>query len=241
MDSSKLNIYYYNINIDDNSNNRIDYLQYIHTDSSYNIYNNKGVTCELMSPSNSENVLTCFYEVNSPNSLAATSFILDNPISLSNSIPIIYKENGMPGYFKSALNSDKTKALICYSPNGQGGNCIFYNITNNSFSEDKHYFVACQNLPKGLHVDYFEKTKEFIASCSDSGIGLSIMKFDEKENILNTNKSCIESNYWFDYTTSKLYSFSVIYLSEYSEYTILYTGNAQSCKFFLFINYEIKY
>ena len=91
MDSSKLNIYYYNININDNSNNRINYLQYIHTDSSYNIYSNNGVTCELMSPLNSENVLTCFYEVSLPNSLAATSFILDNPISISNSIPIIYK------------------------------------------------------------------------------------------------------------------------------------------------------
>ena len=42
MDSSnKLNISYYNVNINDKSNNRVDNLQYSHTDSSYSIYSNK--------------------------------------------------------------------------------------------------------------------------------------------------------------------------------------------------------
>ena len=71
----------------------------------------------------------------------------------------------MPGYFKSAINSGKTKVLICYSKSGQGGRCIFYDIINNSFSEDRQYFNVCKNEPKGLHVDFFVETKEFIISC----------------------------------------------------------------------------
>ena len=161
--SSKLKIYYYCFNIDNKTNTQINYLEYSHSDSNYEIYdNNKGLTCELMSPLNSEKVLTCFYAIAYPNALAATSFYLNNSISQCYSMTIVYLSSIQPGYFKSDINNDKTKTLICFSASGTGGRCTFYNIINNTFSDDKKYFNSCQNQPRGIHVDYFEKTKEFI-------------------------------------------------------------------------------
>ena len=110
--SYKLNIYYYYINISDQSNNLITSLQYSHNDSNYAIYSNKGLTCQLMSPSNGENVLTCFYEVRPDTLLAASSFILTDTITQCSSVPIKYQSNGLPGNFKSAVTDDGTKALL---------------------------------------------------------------------------------------------------------------------------------
>ena len=219
--SSKLKIYYYSFNIDNKTNTQIDYLEYSHSDSNYEIYdNNNGLTCELMSPLNSEKILTCFYAIANPYALAATSFYLNNSISQCYSMPIIYLSNIQPGYFKSDVNNDKTKALICYSASGTGGRCTFYNINNNTFSEDKKYFNSCQNQPKGIHVDYFEKAKEFIFSCSDTGSGLTIMKFDENENAIEWGNSAINKNYNFQ---STLYSYSILFLPKYPQYSIIFT------------------
>ena len=229
MENKKLKILYYYINIPDNSdkgNYLIDSLEYSHTDSSYpsyTIYGGKGLTCQLMSPSNEDNVLTCFYEISSPNGIAATSFQLDNQISQS-TIQIVYQTNEQPGYFKSATTNDKTKALICYSKNGQGGYCVFYNIINNSFSEHKKYFKTCKDEPRSSHVDYFSKTKEFIYSCSDSGMGLTIMKFDEDGNAIDYNNTDISPNYYF--SGFGLYSYSILFLPKYSKYSLLLSSSS---------------
>ena len=95
--------------INEKYNYKVNYLQYSHSDSNLAIYSyNKGLTCQLMSSLNEENVLICFYEVSSPNALDATSFSLCNPITQSNTIPIVYQQNDQSGYFKSATTYDKT-------------------------------------------------------------------------------------------------------------------------------------
>ena len=65
-----------------------------------------------MSPSNGENVLTCFYEVRPDTLLAASSFILNDTITQCSSVPIKYQLNNLPGNFKSAVTDDGTKALL---------------------------------------------------------------------------------------------------------------------------------
>ena len=222
--SKKLWIYYYFINIDNKSNNQISYLQYSHIDSSnpsYNIANNKGLTCELMYSINSRNILTCFYQITWPDAITANSFELDNIISQNNQTQIIYKgDNNIGyGYFKSAVTKDKKKTLICYSQNGSGGRCLFYNFINNSFSEDKQYFYKCYNIPKAIHVDFYVKSKEFIFSCSDNGLGISIIKFNEEGNIIGDDNGIINQN--FEFSGTKLFSYSILYLSTYSQYSII--------------------
>ena len=232
--SNKLKIYYYCINTSDQTINEIKSLEYVHGDSSYEIHHNQGVSCQIISPFSSENVLTCFYEVQKSQSanlfLSASSFILGSTISLDNSIPFIYESISAGGPFKSSINSDKTKILICYSPDNNGGNCIFYNIKNNTFTEDKKYFNKCSNVAKGIHVDFFSKTKEFIFSCV-SGRELTILKFDENGNALNLNGSAIDTNYNFD--GYGLFSFSILFLFNNTQYSILYTANNENCFYYL--------
>ena len=168
--------------------------------------------------------MICFYEVSSPNSIAATTFQLGNNISQANSKQISYKQNDQPGYFKSAINNDKTQILICYSKNGQGGNCIIYNVMDNSFSEDMRYLQTCTNNPKAIHVDYFSETKEFIFSCNDGGIFLTIIKFDDNGNAINYNNSLVQPN--FEFGGNNLFSYSIIFLPINSKYSLLVTSTS---------------
>ena len=218
MDSStKISIYYYKINISSNTYETIKYLQY--SDSSNEMTNNMGLTCLLMKPSKTEKEIVCFYKVNG--GLGATSFKFDDSINVSfNSVSLNY---GNKGYYKSAANSDKTKALICRSNDGAGGYCIIYDITKNSFSDDIKYFNVCGNIPRGIHIDYFEETKEFIFSCTNTGIAISIIKFDSDGNVIGEKKLIEETNYYFIGTG--LFSYTIIFLSKYSQYSILYSAN----------------
>ena len=219
--STKIIIKYYYINLTENTNNLIDSFEYSHNDSSFKlINNNKGLTCQLMAHPNIENVLSCFYEISFPNHITVSSFLLGDQIRLSN-IPIIYLKNDVPGYFKSAITNDKTRAFICYSTNGNHGNCFFYNMANNSFSEERQYFKKCADKPKSIHVDFFIQTKEFIFSCYDDGTGLTIMKFEENGNVIGSFNNSITENYYFEGT--HLYSYSILFLSKYSQYSIILT------------------
>ena len=236
IDSSlKIIFYYYNINISEKTNNLINNSSFTHTDSNYKICS-QGLTCQLMSPLNSENILICFYEITYPNGISVTSFQLDNYILQDNSIPIIYQSNEQYGFFKSAITKDRKKALICHSNNGNGGNCFFYNIINNTISQDIKYFTKCCNVPRKMHVDYFAKTKEFIFSCSDGGLQMTIIKFDEEGKTI-LNNTTIKPNYNFN-SGYELYTFSILFISNYSQYSIIYTtdinylGNA-NCKHIL--------
>ncbi len=99
-------------------------------------------------------------------------------------------------------------------------NALFFYIINNSFLEDKEYNNSCQNKQKGIHFDYFRKTKEFLFSCSYSGIRISIIKFDEDGNEIRINNTI---KYYI--SVYGLFSSSIIMLSTFSQYSIIYTGN----------------
>ena len=218
MDSStKINIYYYKINISSKRFETIKYLQY--SDSSNEMTDNMGLTCLLMKPSKTENEMVCFYKISG--GLGATSFKFDDNINIS--LTSVSLNGGNKGYYKSAANSDKTKALICRSNSAAGGYCIIYDITKNSFFEDTKYFNVCGNIPRGIQIDYFEETKEFIFSCTNTGIAISIIKFDSDGNVIGDTKLIEETNYYFN--RYGLFSYSIIFLSKYSQYSILYSGN----------------
>mgnify|MGYP006873017455 CR=1 FL=1 len=211
--SSSLKIYYYKMNIQDKNNYKINYLQYSGS------FQQKGLTCQLMIHPNIENVLTCFYETSS-NSLAATSFILENNITKVDSLPSVEINNNGCGNFKSAANNDKTKTLICYSKYSSGGYCILYNILNNTFYFDKMFLNSCNDNPtRYVQVYYFTKTKEFIFSCAVN-TKLTIRKINEDGNAVDSNESSIDTNYLFE--GSNLISYSILFLSKNKKYSILY-------------------
>ena len=75
----------------------------------------------------------------------------------------------------------------------------------------------------GMHVDYFRKTNEFLFFCSYSGIRISIIKFDEDGNEISTN-----NNIKYYISGYGLFSYSILMLSTFSHYSIIYTWNDQN-------------
>ena len=221
MSSQKVNILYYKINKSSKTYEKIDNIQY--SDTSYTMASDLGLTCSLMMPSKTEKEMVCFYKIQE--GLEATSFKFNNKINIGMSTVSI--NSGMSGFYKSAANSDKTKALICRSNNGNGGNCIFYDIINNSFSEDIKYFKKCQNVPKGVYVYYFGETKEFIFSCG-YGMTLSIIRFDSDGNIIGQNDFIENTNFRFPNSGFSLCSYSIIFFPKYSQYSIFYSINYEN-------------
>ena len=221
MSSQKVNIFYYKINKSSKTYEKIDNIQY--SDTSYTMGSDLGLTCLLMMPSKTEKEMVCFYKIQE--GLEATSFKFDNKINIGSSAVSI--NSGLSGFYKSAANSDKTKALICRSDNGNGGKCIFYNIIENSFSEDIKYFKKCQNIPKGVNVYYFEETKEFVFSCGN-GMTLSIIKFDSDGNIIGEKDFFEDTNFKFPNSGFSLCSYSIIFFPKYSQYSILYSINYEN-------------
>jgi hypothetical protein len=221
MSLQKVNIFYYKINKSSKTYEKIDNIQY--SDTSYTMASDLGLTCSLMMPSKTEKEMVCFYKIQE--GLEATSFKFNNKINIGmNAVSI---NSGMSGFYKSAANSDKTKALICRSNNGNGGNCIFYDIINNSFSEDIKYFKKCQNVPKGVNVYYFGETKEFIFSCG-YGMTLSIIRFDSDGNIIGQNDFIENTNFRFPNSGFSLCSYSIIFFPKYSQYSIFYSINYEN-------------
>ena len=218
MDPSSKNIiiYYYKINSSSQTYEKIDFLQY----SSETMTTDKGLTCSLMITSENENEMVCFYKISG--GLGATSFKFDDKINID--FTSSSQNDNLYGNYKSAVNSDKTKALICHSNNGAGANCIFYDIIEDSFSEHIKYFDVCGMKPNAIHVDYFEQTKEFIFSCSINAFSLSIMKFDSDGNVILENNFIQEPNYYLPNAGYSLFSYSIIFLSKYSQYSVLYTN-----------------
>jgi len=221
---AKINIYYYKINISSKAYEQINNLQY--SNPLYEILGDKELTCLLISKE--ENEIICFYKILI--GLFSTSFIFDDDNNINIGFTQICINDRLGGYYKSVANNDKTKALICYSNNGIGGNCIFYDIIENSFSKDIKYFGKCQNVPRDIHVYYFEETKEFIFSCV-YGMYLSIIKFDSDGNIIGENNFIENPNYKFLGTGYSVFSYSIIFLSKYSQYFIIYTINTEESYF----------
>ena len=221
--STSIKIYYYEMNILDKKNYIINYYQYTGS------FKEKGLTCQLMFHPSIENFLICFYETTS-NNLTTISFKLENNITKIDSFPSADINNNGVGNFKSAVNSDKTKALICYAKNQGGGYCILYNIINNSFCFDKEYLKMCNDQhTRNMHVYFFGKTKEFIFSCA-VGNQLTIRQINEDGNPIDVNDSSISYNYKFQ--GYQIFSYSILFLSEYLKYSILYCASSGESKYY---------
>ena len=226
MNTKEMNIYYYKINIEYKINTIINY----HQNTPDSIQENK-LTCQIMIHPESENVLTCFYETKT-NYFSTISFKLENNITKIDSLSSASILNDGGGYFKSAVNSDKTKTLICYSKNSNGGYCILYNITNNTLSSVKFFFNYCNDNPtRRIQVYFFKKTKEFIFSCN-YGTYITIRKINEDGEAVDSNDTSIDTNYPLQ--GYNLFSYSILFLSKYKKYSILYCDSSDLSNYYFF-------
>ena len=114
----------------------------------YNLRNNLGqsslskcdfVSCQIMSISSEDKVLTCFYE-NENTEIATASFHI-NDLSEASLKPPQFKRNSGAINIKSVLYSNNSKAFVCYINFNKDCACISFDIIENKWSNYEYKYL----------------------------------------------------------------------------------------------------
>ena len=200
----------------------------------------QGISCQIMLSSEKGKVLTCFEfmefqygDMNNGNNdikrgIVAFSFRPENNFELlfySN----LYEEVNTTevNSIKSAINNDRTKALVCYSIEYQKiVKCIYYDINQNTLFQTELFLDFCLTDYFGFNIYYFQSTDEYILCCLSIELSkLHIFKVT-KDFIINRNETDL-----FQYTFEgcATYNFySIIFLSKYNQYYALINSNCNN-------------
>ena len=152
----------------------------------YNISNvaSENVNCQLMQFPSYGIVLTCFYQKeNSINIEALSLTINDNDITIFKG-PTTSNSNNKAKIIKSVLSIDKTKSFICYINNNTNIYCLTYDITNDTWSEEKVYLNYCKTDSQSstLNIEYFNDLNQYFLYCFQSETKFVLQKLDSDFN-----------------------------------------------------------
>ena len=176
-----------------------------------------GISCQIMTRLG-EDYLACFFQISDPPSIGATTFVIDGYSISRTDIEEIYITNSQSSIIKSAVPSNRAKALICYTKDDNNdGKCVTYNVGGNEFTSEIQYFSTCNNGINGMEVYYFWEISNYMFICSDSSIpkGFHVVKFDDNLNPINYNEIKTEPDYIYGGTCNNVHSFNIIYLENF--------------------------
>jgi hypothetical protein len=141
--------------------------------------------------SSNEKVLTCFYQNGDIKQIIAKSFSIDvsnphsNPSFQEISNLIATKDNNGAKVIKSILSKDGKKSFVCFINDDNNGECLIYDITENTWSELPTYLSDCLPEITSLNIEYFEnagENGEYVLYCFQSQTKLNLVKFDSNFN-----------------------------------------------------------
>ena len=164
--SYSLNLLYFKITFSNENNGDISKISDIYEKPSYNSetywLNSKNLSCKQMFESNNK-VLVCFAGFSDDsNYIAAFKYNPDDELSLVSMSNSIEDSNGYAmEYIKSSINSERTKALICYTTVGSNGKCLYYVVNENKLYNIFINSNYCSSNAYGLNSYYFAKSNEF--------------------------------------------------------------------------------
>ena len=227
VDNKYLGLYYY----------KIDYNKLEITLESFNeilptfneikyVINPYSISCQNMKSLTYGKVLTCFQGISNFKSIVAFNLNPDNNFEL------LFKSELYPdsdnydiNYIKTSINSDNSKAFICFahqSPNKL--KCIYYDINENKFFNISSS-TKCNIKYFGFNLNYFMSSNEYVLSCLDNDLAnLYIYRLNEDFSIINDNKINEQTSFLNCYNYD---FFSIIYLSKYKEYSVVINSNCE--------------
>ena len=198
-----------------------------------------GFSCQLMTNSTNENVIVCFINIkgninNNDRKLLTHFFIDPNNYTIIKSKNRTIEDDSIEvdsiKFIKSAINSDKNKALVCFTHPQPPCYCTTYSIENNSFSEKKDWGIKCGgDKAFELNVYYMRETDQFLVYCPRNGeVTLSI--FDEYlNNLYNFTIKAV----------NEIEGISIIYSYHFNNYYLILSSqyaksNSSPGNFFVF-------
>ena len=190
---------------------------------------NYGLSCGVMIY-NQKDVITCFYQLNSPDELGVSSYYITTTRFQEVNIPKKFSPNNQASIIKSVMSPDKKKALICYNKDYTFSKCLQYDIVTNEFTSEELYFDTCKGKSTGLNVYYFQQKNEYMFICSNNAVGFNAVVFDSdfQATILNSGEGKTEPYYNYGSNCHFVYNFNVVYLSSTDKYILINdcdTGN----------------
>lgn len=129
-------------------------------------------------------VLTCFYQKENSLKIEALSLTINNNTITVFKGPTTSNSNNKAKIIKSALSIDKTKSFVCYINNNTNIYCLTYDITNDSWSEEKVYLNYCKTDSQSstLNIENFNDLNQCFLYCFQSETKFVLQKFDSDFN-----------------------------------------------------------
>ena len=139
--------------------------------------------CHLMTKSDNDNYLTCFFESENHNNVISSTFNVDNSYNVENLNSINYKINGTK-IIKSIISYDKVKALICFIDNLGNLNFMIYNINTFQFNDFINIFNNCLYTSSNLfNIEQFPDFNNYFLYCFYSLTEFSLIQLDQNFQI----------------------------------------------------------
>ena len=232
--SGQINLLYYNIDVSlKNITLIIDYeptIKIISGENGYNFFN--GFTCQIMNSNNYNNdLLTCFYGLNTPGEIGAFSLYINSTIQIIEDLFSHIEMSEGKRYIKSAVSPDKSKALICFSCDNSYGYYLKYDINLLQFYYGPiSYMTICGFFSNTIKVNYVSRTQEYIFFCHYQN-DIKIAKFDKNMDIIQNEylTQNIKKDYSLSTSNYGLNFCNVVFIEEYQNYAFLmdtnYLGN----------------
>ena len=194
----------------------------------------KSISCELMYFKDIKNYyLTCFAEISNPYQLIAINFDINNNFEIMDYL--LYPENnaGIEA-IKSILSEDKKKSLVCYGLINFKTECTIYDSKNNEWGPIIKIYNSCYYRDYYIGLLFLQNTKEYAFYCYTSTHIINIFLFDENFNLKyseNKNGSYANNTFYMNQSL-KIYSSSLIYLSNELKFILLYSFKNNSNDYF---------
>ena len=225
-DNGKIIIKYFNFSNDTimTRNMQIDSLSYKPTNSQgqETCLRNYGLSCGVMIY-NESNVVSCFYQLNSPDELGVSSYYIKTTGFQEVNITKKFSSNNQTSIIKSVMSPDKKIALICHNKYYSFSGCLKYDIATNEFTSEELYFNYCKGKATGLYVYYFPQKNEYMFICSNNADGFNAVVFDSNftETILNSDNGRNEPYLKYGSNCYYVYNFNIVYLSTTDKYILI--------------------
>ena len=191
----------------------------------------RGVSCQAMLNSNLQKNLVCFINLKSYGTYNSIAISFNPDINcnyISISINTIVDSDGAEvHYYKTEVNSDRKKALICYSIDSpKRVKCFTYDSIENSLGDVFYNTDKCDTNLFGFNDYYFEQSNEYIISCIDNTKSkFNMHRINCDFALINDEDNTFEEKSFDNCYT--LYFFSIIYISQYNQYSVILQANCQ--------------